>query len=398
MRRWIVSLAVAAVSFAADTPRLSPEAIVSAADHRGGRVSPGEIIVLYPENAGPEQLLGAQLDSNGRVATELADTQVYFDGIPAPLAYTVRGEVGAVVPYEVAGHATTEVVVEYQGRKSAPVTIPVVASNPALFTQNRVGTGQAGILLETGCCNSPENPAVRGVITTVYATGEGLLHGHIPTGSVSAYNAIAAYPKPTLPVKLTIGGVPAELDYAAAAPHAIAGLLQINFFVPKNAPIGDAIPIVLTVGDASSSELATMAVRDKKDQVLIAESDPAAREYLAEILTKAGYEVYTASYGADAVEQARSHPFDLIVIGLNAPETDRAEWIRAMRAARSRLKIAATVPDTSPDSLRAADMIGAQTIITKPLRSADVTARIRELIRRRGVVYEAGKSWPFPDR
>ena len=219
-------------------------------------------------------MLGAQLDANGRVATELADTRVYFDGIAAPLAYTVKGEVGAVVPYEVAGHATTEVVVEYQGRKSEPISIPVVPSNAALFTQNRVGTGQAGILLETGCCNSPENPALRGVITTVYATGEGLLQGHVPSGSVSAYNSVAAYPKPVLPVKLTIGGIPAELDYAAAAPHAIAGLLQINFFVPKNAPIGDAIPIVIAVGDVSSSELATMAVRDKKDQVLVAESDP----------------------------------------------------------------------------------------------------------------------------
>jgi len=69
-----------------------------------------------------------------------------------------------------------------------------------------------------------------------------------------------------------------------------------------------------------------------------------------------------------------------------------------MRAERSRLKIAALVLDLSAESLRAADVIGAQTVIAKPLRAADVTARVKELIRRRGVVYEAGKSWPFPER
>src|SRR5262245_558647 len=115
MRWCIVSLAVAAVCLAADTPLLSLDKIVSAADHRGGKVSPGEIVVLYPENVGPDVLLGAQLDPTGRVATELSETRVYFDGMAAPLAYTVKGEVGAVVPYEVAGHTVTDVVVEYQG-------------------------------------------------------------------------------------------------------------------------------------------------------------------------------------------------------------------------------------------------------------------------------------------
>ncbi len=360
-------------------------------------VSPGEIIVLYPENAGPEKLLGAQLEANGRVATTLSDTRVWFDGVAAPLSYTVRGEIGAVVPYEIANHPTTQIVVEYQGRKSAPVSIPVVASNPALFTQNRIGTGQAGILLETGCCNSPENPALRGVITTVYATGEGLLQGNVATGSVSAYKTVPAYPKPRLPIKLTIGGVPAEIDYAAAAPHAVAGLMQINFFVPKTAPIGDAIPMVLAVGDASSSQIATMAVRDKKDQVLVAESDPATREWLRDMLHDAGYEVLTARSGEEAVNEVQTHPIDLVILGparlgTRPTRLDPKPCVPPARASKS----SRTVADTNPESLRAADILNAQAVLVMPLRVKDVTGRVKELIRRRGVVYEAGQGLAIP--
>ena len=182
------------VAFAADVPRLNAARIVSAADHRGGRVSPGEIVVLYPDNVGPLVLFGQQFDARGLVSTSLSGTRVWFDEFAAPLAYTTRGEVAAVVPYELAGRASTEVAVEYQGVRSEAVTLPVAASNPSLFTQNRMGTGEAGVLNDTGCCNSPSNPAVRGTLATVYATGEGLLRGRVATGSVSAYRTAADYP------------------------------------------------------------------------------------------------------------------------------------------------------------------------------------------------------------
>src|SRR5215469_6190217 len=98
MRLLPAGLVIGVILFASDDPMLDPSSIVSAADHRGGKVSPGEIVVLYPSNTGPEVLMGAQLDDKGRVATSLIGTRVLFDGIPAPVAYSVHGEVGAVVP------------------------------------------------------------------------------------------------------------------------------------------------------------------------------------------------------------------------------------------------------------------------------------------------------------
>src|SRR5262245_30756886 len=119
---------------AGGAPELLPQNVVNAADYSGGRVAPGEILVLFPSNAGPETLIGTQMDATGRVATVLGETRVWFDGIAAPMSYAMRGQVSAVVPYEVAGRPTTEIVVEYRGRRSAPMMLPVILSAPALFT------------------------------------------------------------------------------------------------------------------------------------------------------------------------------------------------------------------------------------------------------------------------
>jgi CheY-like chemotaxis protein len=285
-------------------------------------------------------------------------------------------------------------VVEYRGRRSAPVAIAVAASNPSLFTENRLGTGQAGILNDTGCCNSQANPAVRGSEATVYSTGEGLLRGRVATGSISAYKKPSDYPRPRLPVRLSVGGVPAELVFVAAAPHSVAGVLQINFRVPLNAPIGDAIPLVLTVGNASSSSVATMAVRAMRDQILVAASSARSLERFRAVLAGGGYEVHTARNTAEALVVARRYPVDLVILDQQGSDFDISE----MRAARPRLKLIVAVDNLGPEALRLADMLDAQAVVPRPVLSQLLLSRVRELIRRRTPVYDAGDPWPSPGR
>jgi uncharacterized protein (TIGR03437 family) len=74
----------------------------------------------------------------------LSETRVWFDDIASPMSYTVKGQVSAVVPYELAGRKTTEIAVEYRGVRSAAVTLQVVESAPALFTLDSSGQGIGG--------------------------------------------------------------------------------------------------------------------------------------------------------------------------------------------------------------------------------------------------------------
>jgi uncharacterized protein (TIGR03437 family) len=380
-----------------DGPELAASDVVNAADYSGGRVAPGEIVVLFPSNVGPEVMAGAQLGGDGRVTTSLADTRVLFDGIPAPIAYSMKGQVGAIVPYGIAKKRTTQIVVEYQGVPSPPVTLPVVDSVPALFTLDSSGKGQAAMLNETGCCNSARNPSARGAIAVLYATGVGQTVPRGVDGRVAAHARIADYPAPRLPVRVTVGGKPAEIIYSAAAPHAIAGLLQVNFRVPANAPIGDAVPLVLIVGNAHSSDAVTMAVRSPIQRVLVIDNEPTIRNWLGSILTRAGYEVLTSSNDRKALTQANGRPVDLVISNLVHHEQERLETIRALRMDRPQIRIVAIAGTLSPDVLRAADLLGAQAVLTKPMGTQAVVRRVRELLRSRPVPYVASEEPPkFP--
>ena len=84
-------------------------------DFTGLVVTPGEIVTIFGNNLGPASLTTAQLDSNGRIATTLAGTRVFFDGVPAPMIYTSANQVSAVVPSAVTGKTSTVVRTEYNG-------------------------------------------------------------------------------------------------------------------------------------------------------------------------------------------------------------------------------------------------------------------------------------------
>jgi CheY-like chemotaxis protein len=204
---------------------------------------------------------------------------------------------------------------------------------------------------------------------------------------VAAFDRISDYPGPALPVRVTVGGRPAEIQYVGAAPHSVAGLLQVNFRIPADAPIGDAVPLVLTVGEGRSPEGVTMAVRSTVQRVLVVKPDPAARAFLKRVLAGAGYDVAVARNVREAAAQAEAHAIDLAIFSLAMPEAERMEAMHGMLAARPAPKVVATAGTLGPRTLRAADLLGAQAVLTKPLSSKVVLERVRELLRWRPVPY-----------
>lgn len=372
-------------------PALAARDIVNAADMAAGDIAPGEIIFLFPTNAGPPALAGSQQGNGERMPTVLADTSVLFDGVPAPLLSVVHGAITAVVPYELRVGRTASVVVQYRGRRSAPVSVQVTDSRPAVFTRNRSGRGEASMLNQTGCCNSEGNPAARGSIGQLYATGAGQT---MPAGVdgyvVPTLGRVADYATPRQKVRVTVGGKPAEILYAGAAPHFVAGALAVNFRIPLDAPVGSAVPLVLTVGNAGSSIQVTMAVRSERQRVLVIDRHAPVLAWYGRVLSREGYEVETARADEEALAGSAGQPLDAVISDVPADGSDetRARTLRQINSARSQLRIAATVPALSPNDLRSADLLGAQTIFTRPLNAARVVASVRKLLTPMPVNYE----------
>ncbi|MGH9455542.1 MAG: hypothetical protein ACRD2O_16400, partial [Terriglobia bacterium] len=230
-------------------------AITNAADNVPGPVAPGEIVVLYGSGLGPAQLAPSQLTSDGRVDTTAGGAQVYFNATPAPILYASATQTAAIVPYSITG-SQVPVVAQYQGQTSAPVTLTAVASDPALFTLDSSGQGQAAALNQDGSVNGAGNPAPVGSFISLYATGEGQTS---PPG-VDGLAGAAPLAEPVLKVTVTIGGEDAPVQYAGGAPGLVAGVMQINAQLPSDLPPGATVPVVVTVGANSSQTGVTIAV------------------------------------------------------------------------------------------------------------------------------------------
>ena len=198
--------------------------MANGASLRSGSVSPGELVSIFGDGLGPETPGWLTLNSEGKVSKELAGVRVLFDGTPSPLIYVQADQVAAVAPFGVAGKTSTVVEVEYQGRKTPPVTVPVVDANLGVFTLDGSGQGQGAILNADGTVNGPENPAPEGSTIAIWGTGAGLMIPPVSDGQ------IITPPSPSLRSGLTalINGVNQEVTYAGAAPGLVAGVFQVN--------------------------------------------------------------------------------------------------------------------------------------------------------------------------
>jgi uncharacterized protein (TIGR03437 family) len=214
-------------------------------------------VALFGEFGIGNRVLIGQVDSDGKLGSELEGTRVLFNGIPAPLLYVTDKQIGAVVPYEVAGEHFVQVQLESDGSRWFPVKVPVVMAKPAVFSLEMTGQGPGAVLNQDGSVNSPGNPAGRGSVISIYATGAGQTSSPGESGRI----AVQSGGEPLLPVRVFIGGAEAEVTYAGAAPGLIAGALQVNARVPWEAPVGTAVPLILVVGELSSQAEITISIR-----------------------------------------------------------------------------------------------------------------------------------------
>jgi uncharacterized protein (TIGR03437 family) len=235
--------------------RLQPEGVLNGASLLPGPVAPGEIITLLGAGIGPSS---PQQPSQSPTSTALNGTSVLFDGTPTPLLYAAPNQVNAIAPYALQNEASTQVQITQAGQPVAQLLISVVASAPAIFTVDGSGVGPGAILNQDNTQNSPSNPAEKGSVVMLFATGAGQTNPPGADGQITG----SILPKPLLPVSVQIGGLEARVVYAGAAPGMVAGILQVNCVVPMEAPSGYAVPILLSVGKTSSQAGVTLAIHE----------------------------------------------------------------------------------------------------------------------------------------
>jgi uncharacterized protein (TIGR03437 family) len=229
--------------------------VVNSASYLEGAVAPGELVTIFGADLGPTSEAQGQV-KDSYVTDSIGGTQVTIGGISAPLLFASSSQINAVVPFGVTG-TTAQIQVLNQGQALVSTTVPVQSASPAVFSVNGEGGGQGAILNQDGSVNTHTNPAAPGSVVVLYATGAGITTPASQDGFITA----APYPQPTLPVSVSIYGLPAQVLYAGAAPGLVAGVLQINVVVPANAGPYTYDQVVVTVGDYVSPSAVTLTVQ-----------------------------------------------------------------------------------------------------------------------------------------
>lgn len=126
-------------------------------------------------------------------------------------------------------------------------------------------------------------------------------------------------------------------------------------------------------------------------RILVAEDETGLREILREILIEEKYLVDEAANGEEALFKAEQDIYDLLVLDIMLPGLDGLELVKKLRIKEIYVPVLfLTARDSIEDRVLGLES-GADDYLVKPFAVAELLARIRALLRRRGVFGKEGK-------
>ncbi len=120
-------------------------------------------------------------------------------------------------------------------------------------------------------------------------------------------------------------------------------------------------------------------------RILAVDDEPNIIEFLRVGLGYEGYQVEAAADGRAALDRLRQENFDLVILDVMLPGIDGFEVCKRIRVHNKVPILMLTARDEVPDRVTGLDL-GADDYLTKPFSFAELLARVRAILRRRGVV------------
>jgi len=212
----------------------------------------------------PSTIGGFTISAGGALNSSATSGWTYSGGAPASLLYIGPTQVNLQIPPAVAPGTSVPVQIRKPDGSTLLATVTVAAAAPGIFTVLMNGQGQGAVLnQDNGRNGDPKvlvgvNPAARGSVIQIFATGAG-----DTTPALAAGEAAPTGGNPLVLTKVqptvTIGGKNAKVQFSGMAPGFV-GLWQINAEVPQDVTPGGAVPLVITAAGAQGNTV-TIAVQ-----------------------------------------------------------------------------------------------------------------------------------------
>jgi class 3 adenylate cyclase len=126
---------------------------------------------------------------------------------------------------------------------------------------------------------------------------------------------------------------------------------------------------------------------DRKPLVLVVDDQPANVKLLVQVLTMSGYEVATASSGAEALAKIPAENPDIVLLDVIMPHMSGYEVCRALRADKATALlpiVMVTALDPLEERVKGIEA-GADDFLSKPINQAELLARVKSLLRIRAL-------------
>src|SRR5512142_1548598 len=116
--------------------------------------------------------------------------------------------------------------------------------------------------------------------------------------------------------------------------------------------------------------------------LLLADDDPTITNGLRPFFERAGFHVLTAANGTDALDEARAHHPDMIILDVLMPRLNGREVLRRLRHAGLQIPtiLLTQVGDASERAIALEE--GADDYLNKPFEAHELLARVRAILRR----------------
>jgi len=236
------------------SPAISVGGIYNAASGTQSMVA-GGIVSVFGHNLGSMPLAAAGYP----LPITLGGSSFEVGTQAAPLYMTSCSQVNLQIPWEAAGQVPVTATVG--GLVSTVETITIAPFAPGIFSLGQTGAGQGAVeIAATGQLAAPLAdagvPVKRGQYIAIFGTGLGAVSNQPATGAAALSDPLSStLTTPTV----TIGGAAAKVTYSGLAPG-FAGLYQVNALVPDDAPLGNSVSLVISIGGVQSNTV-TIAIQ-----------------------------------------------------------------------------------------------------------------------------------------
>jgi uncharacterized protein (TIGR03437 family) len=258
-----ISIPVEFTVLPAAIPSITFGGVVNAATYTAESFSPGDVVAVFGLQFAPAGTVAT--NATTPLATTLASTQVLVNGTPAPLYFVSPGQINFQVPYSLTPGQVATIQVVANGKQSNVRSMGVAAVAPRALNFVSFISGGYGVIvnnfdgsltLPTGTVVPGYNchPAKPGDVLTIYGIG----FGQTTPVAIEGQAAPTTQLETISNTNVSFGGlfsvpyVTVPSAFTGLTPTAV-GLYQVNVAVPDGPPLGNAVPLAISVNNTASN-------------------------------------------------------------------------------------------------------------------------------------------------